>query len=424
MANVDTNEEFWGITLSKENKTHNWNPAEDEEDIEHKIQVTQACLGVKAKEGERNVIEVTTEDDDGKKMSCAVVSLRVGATECMHLELGFTNPVKFTLKEGNGPISLCGVHLSALPLDFGNEGEEEESSDEDVDESVFIRQEDEEFPSLEEVISGGCAKIEEISDDKVELPGQKTKKLVKEKEKEEKNEVAEEKKEIVKDEKEKVVEVKEKKPVKRPLPEEEKEEKKVIAPKKKKEEVIVEEKDDDDEDDDEDEEDEDNEDMDGDDDDDEDDIDMEDMDSDELGSDDEDDDDDEDDEDDDEDEDDSEEEEEPQKPVKKQAAKVNGVPPKKGGKVNGTTTPAPKAKESANKENATPKPKSKDIKATPKKDSTTPKKNPEEMKTFLLKSPNLPKKFEKFTNFLKNNMKVTDAKTQKDLWEYVQKNKK
>merc|ERR1711973_876673 len=119
-----------------------------------------------------------------------------------------------------------GVHLSALPLDFGNEGEEEDSSDEDdVDESVFIRQEDEEFPSLEEVISGGCAKIEEISDDKVELPAEKTKKLVKEKEKEEKNKatketnkVVEEKKDIVKDEKEK----KEKKPVKRALPDEEK----------------------------------------------------------------------------------------------------------------------------------------------------------------------------------------------------------
>merc|ERR1711972_111500 len=154
MANVDTNEEFWGITLTGERKVHTWNPAEAEEDVEHKIQVTQACLGQKAKEGERNVIEVTTEDDEGKKISCAIVSLRVGFAECMHLELGFTNPVKFTLKEGNGPISLCGVHLSALPLDFGNEGDEEDSSDEeDVDESVFIRQEDEEFPSLEEVIS-------------------------------------------------------------------------------------------------------------------------------------------------------------------------------------------------------------------------------------------------------------------------------
>merc|ERR1712183_1174151 len=131
MAVVDTNEEFWGITLTAESREHTWKSEDPCQDIEHKIQVTQACLGVKAKEGERNILEVSTEDDDGKKMSCAVVSLRVGATECMHLELGFTNPVKFTLKEGNGPISLCGVLLSALPLDFGNEGEEEESSDEE-----------------------------------------------------------------------------------------------------------------------------------------------------------------------------------------------------------------------------------------------------------------------------------------------------
>merc|ERR1711915_458378 len=156
MANVDTNEEFWGITLTGERKVHTWNPAEAEEDVEHKIQVTQACLGQKAKEGERNVIEVTTEDDDGKKISCAIVSLRVGFAECMHLELGFTNPVKFMLKEGNGPISLCGIHLSALPLDMGND--EMESSD-DGDE--------EEVPQL---VKGGNskAKIEESSDDKID----------------------------------------------------------------------------------------------------------------------------------------------------------------------------------------------------------------------------------------------------------------
>merc|ERR1712156_921890 len=132
MANVDTNEEFWGITLTGTNKTHTWNPVVDEEEIEHKIQLTQACLGIKAKENERNVIEVTTEDDNGKKMSCAIVSLRVGFVECMHLELGFTNPVKFVLKEGNGPLSLSGVHLSALPLDLdGDEDDLMDSSDEE-----------------------------------------------------------------------------------------------------------------------------------------------------------------------------------------------------------------------------------------------------------------------------------------------------
>merc|ERR1711973_589493 len=151
MANVDTNEEFWGITLTGERKVHTWNPAEAEEDVEHKIQVTQACLGQKAKEGERNVIEVTTEDDDGKKISCAIVSLRVGFAECMHLELGFTNPVKFMLKEGSGPISLCGIHLSALPLDLDNT-EMESSEDED----------DEDVPQL---VKAGSATVEELADD-------------------------------------------------------------------------------------------------------------------------------------------------------------------------------------------------------------------------------------------------------------------
>jgi len=435
MANVDTNEEFWGITLSKENKIHSWNPEEDEEDIEHKIQVTQACLGVKAKEGERNVIEVTTEDDNGKKMSCAVVSLRVGFTECMHLELGFTNPVKFVLKEGNGPISLCGVHLSALPLDFNNENDED-SSDEG-EESVFMHgDEDEEFPSLEEVISGGCAKIEEITDDKVEFLPQKDKKSVKEPEEkkevveekkevvEEKKEVVEEKKEVVEEKKEavedkKVGEEKEVVVAKKRALTEEKEDKETVAPKKKKEEAKEEEEEDEDDDDDDDDEDmeddDDDDDEDDEDDEDEDDIDMDDIDSDDMDS---------DDEDDEDDSEDEEEEEEAAKPVKKQPAKVNGVPLKKdAGKQ------PPKAKPTANKENvntankvATPK--AKNMKDTPKKDSATPKKTPDELKTFLLKSPNLPKKFEKFTNFLKNNVKVTDAKVQKEMWEFVQKNKK
>ena len=375
MANVDTNEEFWGITLTGTNKTQTWNPVVDEEEIEHKIQLTQACLGTKAKENERNVIEVHTEDDDGKKISCAIVSLRVGFVECMHLELGFTNPVKFVLKEGNGPISLCGVHLSALPLDLdGDEDDAMDSSDE------------EDVPQLVK----STATIEEVEDPVVE-------------EKVEKVAVA--------------TPAHEEKPAKkRTAPKEEKE----VAAKKKKEEPLIVEEDKEDEDEDEDEDDDDEDDEDDDDEDDEDDdmddISMEDLLNLEAESD-EDDDDDEDEEEDDEDEDEEEEEETP-KPKQKLAPKVNGVAPKKDGK----GTPAPKAKPSANKENATPK--GKPTKENTKKDTTTPKKNPEELRTFLLKSPNLPKKYEKFSNFLKNNMKVTDSKTQKELWEFVQKNKK
>jgi len=392
MANVDTNEEFWGITLSKEKKTHTWNPAATEEDVEHKIQVTQACLGLKAKEGERNVVEVTTEDDEGNKMSCSIVSLRVGFVECMHLELGFTNPVKFMLREGNGPISLCGVHLSALPLDLDEEDEDEDTS------------EDEEVPRLVQPKKPAKAKVKENPVEKVEVV-------------ENKEVVAEEAAPVAPPVEEKKADAaaEEKNGKKRVLPEEEKEE---VAAKKKKPEVAVAEakaataeakaaeEEEEDEDDDED--------------------DVEDVDMDDLDDDDDDEDDDDDDEDDDEDDDDEmesdedeeeeeedEEEEETPKPKKKPAPKINGHPPKKDTK---PTTPAAKQIPKA----VTPK-----TKDTPaKKDTTTPKKTPDELRTFLLKSPNLPKKYEKFSNFLKNNMKVTDSSTQKELWEFVQKNKK
>merc|ERR1712135_273194 len=267
MANVDTNEEFWGITLTGQKKVHTWNPSEAEEDVEHKIQVTQACLGQKAKEGERNVIEVTTEDDEGKKISCAIVSLRVGFAECMHLELGFTNPVKFALKEGKGPISMCGVHLSALPLDLDNT-EMESSEDED----------DEEVPQL---VKAGSATVEELADDE-EV----------EEEKKEAVPAAEEKKAvpavaaaITEEKKEAVAEPADAKAAKkRALPDDEKEE---VSAKKKKEDAsktvkkeemkeAEDDEDDDDDDDDEDEED-DDEDEDEDEDDDMDDVDMDDL---------------------------------------------------------------------------------------------------------------------------------------------------
>ena len=40
MTNVDTHEEFWGITLSAANKTCTWNPSKSDGEVEHKIHVT------------------------------------------------------------------------------------------------------------------------------------------------------------------------------------------------------------------------------------------------------------------------------------------------------------------------------------------------------------------------------------------------
>lgn len=41
----------------------------------------QACLGKKAKAGERNIVELTAEDENGEEVSHSILSLTVGVTE-------------------------------------------------------------------------------------------------------------------------------------------------------------------------------------------------------------------------------------------------------------------------------------------------------------------------------------------------------
>ena len=45
----------------------------------------QACLGAKAKEGERNVVEMTAEDENGQEVTHTIISLCVGRTEQVRL---------------------------------------------------------------------------------------------------------------------------------------------------------------------------------------------------------------------------------------------------------------------------------------------------------------------------------------------------
>ena len=41
----------------------------------------QACLGAKAKPDERNVVELTAEDENGQEVTHSILSLSVGGTE-------------------------------------------------------------------------------------------------------------------------------------------------------------------------------------------------------------------------------------------------------------------------------------------------------------------------------------------------------
>ena len=41
----------------------------------------QACLGADAKDEERNVVQITAENDEGESVKHTILSLRVGGTE-------------------------------------------------------------------------------------------------------------------------------------------------------------------------------------------------------------------------------------------------------------------------------------------------------------------------------------------------------
>lgn len=47
--------------------------------------VMQACLGASAKEGERNVVQITTENDEGEEVTHTILSMKLGLQEQVRL---------------------------------------------------------------------------------------------------------------------------------------------------------------------------------------------------------------------------------------------------------------------------------------------------------------------------------------------------
>ncbi|EDO43163.1 predicted protein [Nematostella vectensis] len=132
MASLEK-EDFWGCVLSKSEDTVTWNPEFDGEDtllgqIEHKLVLSQACLGSKATG--KSMVEVTSMDFKGDDSTHTIVSLREGATEMCALNLAFSPPVTFKLASGNGPVHLTGNHVQSLTEDDESESESEEEEEE------------------------------------------------------------------------------------------------------------------------------------------------------------------------------------------------------------------------------------------------------------------------------------------------------
>ena len=52
------------------------------------VSALQACLGAQAKDGERNVVQVTAENEEGEEVTHSILSMRVGGVEQVRGEVG------------------------------------------------------------------------------------------------------------------------------------------------------------------------------------------------------------------------------------------------------------------------------------------------------------------------------------------------
>ncbi|XP_030628525.1 nucleoplasmin-3 [Chanos chanos] len=104
---------------------------DEEEDLEHFLELRTICLGEGAKE-ENNVVEVTAMNHQGKKISVPVANLHVSCLPMVSLgEFELMAPVTLRLKAGSGPVTVSGLHLVASEQD--DDIEESDLSDEDED---------------------------------------------------------------------------------------------------------------------------------------------------------------------------------------------------------------------------------------------------------------------------------------------------
>ncbi|XP_032409994.1 nucleoplasmin-3 [Xiphophorus hellerii] len=110
---------------------------DEEEDLEHFLELRTICLGVGAKE-ESNVVEVMAINHLGKKISVPIANLHIKCLPMVSLgEFELKAPVTLRLKAGTGPVSVSGLHLIVSQnedSDLSEEEEEEEEEEEDVEE--------------------------------------------------------------------------------------------------------------------------------------------------------------------------------------------------------------------------------------------------------------------------------------------------
>ncbi|CAB1429158.1 unnamed protein product [Pleuronectes platessa] len=105
--------------------------ADEEEDLEHFLELRTICLGEGAKE-ESNMVEVTAMNHQGKTVSVPIANLHISCLPMVSLgEFELKAPVTIRLRAGSGPVNVSGLHLIASAADDSDLSEEESEDDEE-----------------------------------------------------------------------------------------------------------------------------------------------------------------------------------------------------------------------------------------------------------------------------------------------------
>uniref|UniRef100_H2ZNA0 Nucleoplasmin core domain-containing protein n=1 Tax=Ciona savignyi TaxID=51511 RepID=H2ZNA0_CIOSA len=146
-------EYFWCAKLDKKNKVNQWEGRDD--GVLEQLVLKRACIAAGAKQGERNLIEVTSFNHKQEKVEACICSLRGGAQEDVALaDLTIFPPAIFKLIEGNGPVHIVGNHMMMDDSDEDSEGDQDYFSEEEEGSDISAEDSEEE-KALEEVIANG-----------------------------------------------------------------------------------------------------------------------------------------------------------------------------------------------------------------------------------------------------------------------------
>lgn len=111
---------------------------DEEEDLEHFLELRTVCLGEGAKV-ESNVVEVTAMNHQGKTISVPVANLHINCLPMVSLgEFELKAPVTIRLKAGTGPVTVSGLHLIASQVEESDMSDEEYEDDDDEEEEEEI----------------------------------------------------------------------------------------------------------------------------------------------------------------------------------------------------------------------------------------------------------------------------------------------